>query len=113
MITAKQAGMLLGLSAGAVYELARGGKLTYYRLAKSAVRFDEADVEAYKAACRVPARPRPASEPVSIRRLAANTVRLRVSDPSGETSLVRYFKSQGYIFDGTIFRRPPKPKKGA
>lgn len=45
MITAKQAGLILGVSARAVYDLAASGRLPSYRPLPGAVRFDPADVE--------------------------------------------------------------------
>lgn len=50
----KDAASFLGLSTGKVYTLARTGKLTCYRF-DGAVRFDRADLEAYKTSCRSPA----------------------------------------------------------
>lgn len=54
LLTAREVGALLGLSARAVYDAAAAGHLACYRLGvgRGAVRFDPADVEAYKAACR-------------------------------------------------------------
>ena len=52
MLTAAQVGSMLGLSLSKVYDLARSGDLRCYRFG-GAVRFEPADVEAYKAACKV------------------------------------------------------------
>ena len=47
-LKAKQAGVFLGLSARKLYELAASGELACYRFG-GAVRFELADLEAYKA----------------------------------------------------------------
>ncbi len=52
MIDAKAVGVLLGLSTSKVYDLARRGELVSYRFG-DAVRFEQADVDAYKARCKV------------------------------------------------------------
>lgn len=53
-LTAKQAAQELGLSARKLYELAATGKLACYRF-DGAIRFDGADIQAYKQSCRLPA----------------------------------------------------------
>lgn len=52
MLTAAQVGAMLGLSPRKVYDMARSGEIQCYRFG-DAVRFEPADVEAYKASCRV------------------------------------------------------------
>lgn len=54
MLTAAEAAARLGISMRAVYDLAATGELACYRLGvgRRSVRFDEADVESYKASCR-------------------------------------------------------------
>ena len=52
-ITAREAAARLGLSSRKLYELAASGKLACYRFG-GAVRFDRADLEAYRASCRSP-----------------------------------------------------------
>ncbi|KQU78174.1 MULTISPECIES: helix-turn-helix domain-containing protein [unclassified Rhizobacter] len=56
MISALEVGRLLGISARAVYDLHATGRLPAYRIGR-AVRFEVADVEAFKAACRVTVQP--------------------------------------------------------
>jgi excisionase family DNA binding protein len=51
MLTAAEVATQLGLSPRAVYELHASGRLPGYRFGR-AVRFEPADVEAFKAACR-------------------------------------------------------------
>jgi excisionase family DNA binding protein len=53
MLTAKQVGPLLGLSPRKVYELAKSGTLASYRFGR-AIRYAEADVEAYRLAHQSP-----------------------------------------------------------
>ena len=56
MITVQQVAQQLNIRSSVVYEHARSGKLVCYRFG-SAIRFDPADVEAYKASCRSVAPP--------------------------------------------------------
>ena len=62
MLTAQQVADALGLSRRAVYDLADAGLLPCYRMGvgRGALRFDPADVEAYRAACRSTATNAPA-----------------------------------------------------
>lgn len=59
-MNAKEAASLLGLSARKLYELAQTGQIACYRFG-GAVRFDRADLEAYKTSCRSPATTRAAA----------------------------------------------------
>lgn len=52
MLKAADVARTLGISRRAVYDLAASGALPHYRPAPGAVRFDPADVEAYRASCR-------------------------------------------------------------
>jgi excisionase family DNA binding protein len=61
MLTAADAAALLGLKPRTVYALASSDALASHRFG-SAVRFDPADIEAYKQSCRLPATTR-AAEP--------------------------------------------------
>ncbi len=55
MLTAIEAGKVLGLSARAMYQPAAGGKIKHYRPLKGAVRFAREDIEDYRrASCRLP-----------------------------------------------------------
>ena len=51
MLTAADVAAQLGLSKRKVYELAASGRLAHYRFG-DAVRFEQADVDTYRAACR-------------------------------------------------------------
>ena len=87
MLTAKEAGALLRLSARAVYQLAKSGAIPCHRMGekRGAVRFDPADVEAYRTSCRsVGARETSATASIS-------TESLKVSD----TGLASYFRAAG------------------
>lgn len=81
MLTAAQVAAQLGLSARAVYDLAKSGALACYRLGvgRGAVRFDAADVEAYRSACRD--RPPPVScrryTPIAPSRMPVQPERVR------------------------------------
>lgn len=89
MINAKAVGLLLGLSATKVYDLARSGALVSYRFG-GAVRFDPQDVEAYKQSCRVVV-----LQPVRCRD-PLPTVRLVPSEPLGDDAdLAAYFRAAG------------------
>lgn len=88
MITVTEAAQVLGISVRAVYGLASSAQIACYRFGRS-VRFEVADVAAYKAACR---------QPVQTDRrtlVPLHTSKLQVSDPIGESSLLRYFRSRG------------------
>ena len=100
MLTAKQAGVMLGISARLVYDLAARGDLPSHRFSSS-IRFDSVDVETYKAACRVKVTPPPRAE---LRK--PPTVRLEKS--LGDGGLAAYFRKAG------IKPRPmPSSAKGA
>ena len=83
MLKAAQAGVLLGLSARKVYALAESGALACHRFG-SAVRFDPADIEAYKHSCRLPATTR-----------AAGSTNLIASSPERGSGLTAYFQKAG------------------
>lgn len=88
LINAKRVGELLGIKARTVYDLTYSGRLACYRIG-GAVRFDPADVEAFKVSCRVDARS--AADRQSNR--GASTVALSLRDPDAE--LARYFERHG------------------
>jgi excisionase family DNA binding protein len=94
MLKAAEAGRLLGLSARTMYALAAAGKIACHRmgLGDAAVRFEEADVLAYKESCRSPATTRAAGS-------TSSTARFPELDGSALTS---YFRKAG---------REPKPKR--
>lgn len=95
LITAQDVAARLGISRRMVYDLAATGALPSYRFG-GALRFDPADVEAYKQACRVE------RDPVRVR---PPTVTLKVSDPDND--LLRYFERAGV----RPRLRPPSVKK--
>ena len=64
MLSAAQVAALLGLSARKVYDLAASGEIASYRFG-DAIRFEPADVDAYKASCKVVVRPVVVSVPRS------------------------------------------------
>lgn len=80
MLTAGEAARLLGLSARKVYALAGEGQIAAYRFG-AAVRFDPADLEAYKAKCRSPATTQAAG-------ISSSTV----LSMDGEHALTAYFR---------------------
>jgi excisionase family DNA binding protein len=88
MLTAKQVADMLGLSRSKVYDLANRSVLPSYRF-DGALRFDEADVAAFKAACRVA----PATMPKV--KLPLRTITLKASDTNGESDLTKYFRAHG------------------
>jgi excisionase family DNA binding protein len=83
LLTAREAADRLKLSARKVYALASSGELACHRFGAS-VRFDTADLDAYKTACRSPATTR-----------AAGSTSLTASLPDGEHALTAYFQKAG------------------
>lgn len=92
MLTAAQAGKVLGLSARTMYDLARAGKVACHRLGvgDGAVRFDPADLEEYKRQCRSPA-----TTPAA----GCSSLTASSPEPAG-SALTAYFRKAG---------REPKP----
>lgn len=88
MLTALEAATVLKISSRKVYALAASGELASYRFGSS-VRFDLADLEAYKAQCRSPATTR-----------AAGSISLTAGSPGTGSALIDYFRKAG---------REPKP----
>lgn len=87
MLTAKEAAPLLGLKPRTLYALAAAGKIACHRLGvgDGALRFELADIEAYKTACRSPA-----TTP------AAGCSSLTASSPEPDGSaLTAYFRKAG------------------
>lgn len=84
MLTAAQTAVRLGLSPRKVYDLAASGCLACYRFDGS-IRFDPADVEAYKTSCRLP----------STRATSAGTTNLSASLPVKDNALAAYFRRAG------------------
>lgn len=88
LITAREVGAMLGISARAVYDIP-DEELPRFRLGagRGAVRFDPSDVEAYKAACRSTSRP--ALSPIA----RPGSVSLRPYDADSE--LMALFAARG------------------
>lgn len=87
MLKAAEAGKLLGLSASTMYALAAAGKIACHRmgLEDGAVRFEEADVLAYKESCRSP-----------VTTQGAGSSSLIASSPEPDASaLTAYFRKAG------------------
>lgn len=89
-MNASQASAVLGISTRKVYALAKSGSLPCHRY-DTAVRFDPADVEAYKASCRF------ATTPAINVGVLSSTASLKI----GGSGLADYFQKAG---------RKPKPK---
>ena len=53
MLTAKEAQVMLGVSLRQIYVLASSGAIAHYRFGKRALRFEEAQILAYKQSCAV------------------------------------------------------------
>ena len=53
MLTAKEAQAMLGISLRHLYVLASSGAIAHYRLGKRSLRFEEAQILAYKESCAV------------------------------------------------------------
>lgn len=90
MPTVAQAAQHLEISQSKVYQLAKAGQLACYRFGSS-LRFDQADLDAYKQQCRSPAITQ-----------AAGCTSLTASSPvPGAHALTAYFQKAG---------RNPKPR---
>ena len=85
MLSAQEVGTQLGLSARKIYNLFHEGKLAGFRFDDS-IRFEQVDVDAYKASCR-----KAPPEAIHVHRPVQPT--LKVSRPSG--SLAQFFKDVG------------------
>jgi excisionase family DNA binding protein len=86
MLTAKQAAPMLGLKPRTLYALAAAGKIACHRMGvgDAAVRFDPADIEAYKQSCRSP-----------VTTPAAGSTSLTASLPEQGSGLTDYFRKAG------------------
>ena len=85
MLSAKEVGTMLGLSAGKVYDLAQRGILPCHRYSAKAIRFDQSDVEEYKLSCRS------ATTPVTS--VGAISLTAKLQDPG--SALAAYFLKAG------------------
>src|SRR6185503_8858636 len=86
-LTAKEAAVLLGISARQIYCLAEEGKIPHYRFG-GAVRFERIDIEKYKQSCRSNGK-RTRAKPV------AGATNLTASLTGKESGLVAYFRKAG------------------
>ena len=84
MLTAPQAAQALGVSSRHVYDLAAKGLLPCYRFG-SAVRFDTADLDAFKESCRS----------ASTRETSAGATFLTAKSAPSESALAAYFREAG------------------
>ena len=104
LLTARQVAEQLTISQRMVYDLAVVGKLSSFRIG-GAVRFDQADVDGFREACRrnvgqaMPGCPGP-----------AKVVNVRVSDPNGESELAAYFRKAGIAPKPRLSERPQRRK---
>jgi excisionase family DNA binding protein len=99
LITAKEAAAIMGISAGAVYDLAAPrGPLPCYRFG-GALRFDPADVDTYMQSCRCePVTPVKVSWPLPTKNLKALL-------PGEESDLLKSFRRDGIDVDKLNARR--------
>lgn len=89
LLTARQVAEQLAISRNMVYSLAARGDLPSIRMGR-AVRFDQADVDTFRNACRQERR-----QPMPRYPGPARTVTVRTSIPGEESDLVRYFRAHG------------------
>ena len=95
------------MSARKIYELHDSGALRGYRFGR-AVRFDQADVDAYVSHCRTPLPP--------VVHTSLRSVRLRVHLPGDESELARSFHAGGLVprlAPITTSRRRDRKQSGA
>lgn len=96
MLGIKEAQAMLGVSKGHIYNLVSSGAIAHYRFGKHAIRFEEAQLLAYKESCAVAARvPR---VPIEIK-----VSRVNVSSTGEKSELEEYFEMRKLI-------RKDKPK---
>ncbi|WP_457955296.1 helix-turn-helix domain-containing protein [Achromobacter xylosoxidans] len=89
LIRAKEAAAILGVSLRTAYALAApGGPIPCYRIGRT-LSFALADLEAYLQTCKHEPLPKPVSKPGNA------SIRLKASDPRGESNLVKLFRSHG------------------
>lgn len=85
MLSAKEAQGILGVSIRQIYILARSGAIAHYRIGKRTIRFEEAQILAYKESCAVAAR---ATK-------KADVICAKVSLSKGKSALRLYFEEAG------------------
>lgn len=80
---------MLGVSIRLFYSLVQSGAIAHYRFGKRTLRFEEAQILAYKESCEVAARVARVPKELSV-------TRVNVSSPTGEKSaLLAYFEKAG------------------
>lgn len=83
MLTASEAAAYLRISTRKMYAMAASGEVACHRFG-AAVRFEQADLDAYKQSCRLPATTR-----------AAGSTNLTASLPERDSGLTAYFRKAG------------------
>ncbi len=104
LLTARQVAEQLAVSQRFVYDLAARGELPVVRIG-GAVRFEQADVDTYRKACRCDARRPMPGYPGS-----PKVVNVRPSDPHGESELAAYFRRAGIRPQKRLSERPQRKK---
>ena len=97
MLTAGEVAALLGLKPRTIYQLADSGALACYRMGGSggAVRFDLADVEAYRQGCRS-TRTRPPGNGASTS-TSESSGRAAAASAFGGVSFSRFLRSRSKV----------------
>lgn len=86
MLTSKEAQAMLGVSMSHFYALVKSGAIAHYRFGKRTLRFEEAQIVAYKESCVIATR-----VPKEL-----TVTRVNVSSPTQEKSSLRiYFEKNG------------------
>ncbi len=82
MLNTKEAQAMLGVSRSHIYYLVKSRTITHYRFGKHAIRFEEAEIQAYKESCKVVTRvPKVMAAP-----------HVNVSSKDSSTALREYFE---------------------
>ena len=89
MLKARAVAELLGLSVRMVYDLHARGELPGYRFG-GAIRFDSADVEAYRASCRTVVAPA-----IGVSAPTSSTAAFKAAAKATTTDIASYFRSLG------------------
>ncbi len=89
MLTSKEAQAMLGVSIRLFYSLVQSGAIAHYRFGKRTLRFEEAQILAYKESCVIATRVPKVPKELTV-------TRVNVSSPTGEKSaLLAYFEKNG------------------
>jgi excisionase family DNA binding protein len=84
MLSAKEAQAMLGVSLRSIYCLAKSGAIAHYRFGSS-IRFEEAQLLAYKESCKVATR---VQKEITVSRV-------NVSSTGEKSALLEYFEKAG------------------